>query len=811
MLRASTRLRTATLLVLGLVVVGAAAARAAQDPGMTLAASAGYDGYYKGEFWVPVHVNVSNEGPPVEARVQIGVGSSVTRNQVVYDSPVSLPTRSSKRLILYVFAPSLVDRLSVELLDPDGRVLVEARTNSLNRLELDNLLYGVVTSLPGQLDVLQNVTGGRSKASVAYLQPESLPVIGAALNSLDVVVLHDIDSGTLSPDQREALVTWVEGGGQLVISGGPAWQRTAAAWTDLLPVTISGTVSVDDLPVLASAAGMPFRDPGPYLVTAARPTSGTAILAQDEWPLLATRELGRGQIYFLALDPTLPPLLDWQGSLYLWNEVARRIQALPPWALGAQNSYSATVAVTSLPELALPSTAQLVVFLVLYVAAVGPVNYLVLSRLNRRELAWLTIPALVVLFSGFSYVAGFQLKGNDTIVNQMSLAYGEVGSDRLRVQTILGLYSPRRRVFQMDFAPQTLVRPFERSSGTMSGAGNLDAVEMTDAVSLRNVRVDVSDIQTFVADGYRPALQIEGQAALDLRGANAELTVTVQNNSDVTMETATILLGSNAFALGDIEPGERVSHVGRILQAEALAAAGGGATGLRPVTAPGSSVPPITSNLHLILGSSDYFNDRQLYPRWQFIQALANDYSPTRRVFPGNRVILLAWSDQPQVDVSLAQRDFTPLSTTLYMLEIPFEQFSFSGRGLTVPETMLDWRVVQQQHVFNTSPDSLLLGPSGWVIFEFEPWQEFEALEVSDLAVMLESQIPGSDLPTVSVWNWSDEVWEPVGGPGAGRVSLEQPQKFVGAGNRVRLRLEGGASSPPGLLRVWPILTGDME
>ena len=44
--------------------------------------------------------------------------------------------------------------------------------------------------------------------------------------------------------------------------------------------------------------------------------------------------------------------------------------------------------------------------MLLYTAIIGPINFLILRRINRRELAWITIPALVLLFSAITFFTG---------------------------------------------------------------------------------------------------------------------------------------------------------------------------------------------------------------------------------------------------------------------------------------------------------------------------------------------------------------------------------------------------------------------
>ena len=126
-----------------------------------ISARAGYDSYYKGEFWTPVQVEVANNGPGVQGHLEIVLGGGGGSGEVIYRSPISLPMQSNKRQTLYVFVPSFATALTVELIDDAGRTVASTLTNTLSRLATDSLLYGVVTEDPGRLEYLEDVTGGR--------------------------------------------------------------------------------------------------------------------------------------------------------------------------------------------------------------------------------------------------------------------------------------------------------------------------------------------------------------------------------------------------------------------------------------------------------------------------------------------------------------------------------------------------------------------------------------------------------------------------------------------------------------------------
>ncbi|MFZ0544310.1 MAG: hypothetical protein WAM60_02660 [Candidatus Promineifilaceae bacterium] len=779
---------------------------------ITISASAGFDGYYKAEFWVPVQINVSNTGPAITGNLEVTIGSSTTGNQIVYTSPIDLPTQSNKRITTYVYIPTLLTSLNVELVDEKGTAVATARTNTLARLDQESLLYGVVSTEANELAFLEDVDGGRSKAAVAFLGIEDLPEAGTAWNALDILVFQDADSGQLTAEQLAALKGWISTGGQLVVSGGPSWQKTSAALTDLLPVTITGSQSFDDLPALSTRTGIPFRDPGPYLVTTSSLRSGELLLHQDGLPILARQTHGRGSVYFLALDPNIAPLLDWDGSELLWAEIASVTPRLPTWAVGAQNGYAAGTAVSSLPELALPSALQLFFFLFIYVIVVGPINYFVLRRMKRRELAWITIPAVVVFFSVVSYITGFRLKGNSPILNEMSIAYGRTDGDQLRVQSLIGLYSPQRKSYDVVFPGDAMARPFNRNfGGGLSGNGTLDAIQRDNDLTLAGVRVDVSDIETFVSDSYQSAPDLTGEAVLQLDGSRFKLEVNVQNNSSIRFENVVLMLGTTTVRLGDLAPGESSNHTQFLTSSEASDAAGTSAGFSSGFSPSGPSSSPLAQNFEVLLGTSNYYDDRDVYPRWQLLQAISPDfYGASPGWYPSGVATIIAWSDTPQIDIAVEGTNLSRSSTTLYFLELPFTQTVAGGENVEIPNFLLDWQVLGENGVFAPAISDLEL-PRGWIEFEYQPWPEFQAMTVKGLEVALIQQNSATTLnvPKIQLWDWSEEFWVTMEDGGWGRTAVSDPLNYIGPGNTVRIRLQNDNPATLEIKDIYPIISGD--
>ncbi|MBE7532066.1 MAG: hypothetical protein HND44_10205 [Chloroflexi bacterium] len=774
----------------------------APPAGLTLAARAGFDGLYKGEYWLPVVVSVANSGPAIEGEVRVYTGAN-TNTELRYRAPISLPTQSDKRVTLYIRMTGAASVALVQLADDDGQVIAQTRTSQLARVSADGLLYGVVSPDAGTFDFLSRVAGSRSDTAVAYLSLADLPDAPVAWNALDVLVLNDTDTTQFTADQLQALESWVNTGGQLVVTGGASWQKTAVPLADWLPISLTGSETVSDLPGLAEQTGVPFRDPGPYVVTTSSLVRGELLFHEAGLPLLAMTPYGRGAVYFLALDPRFAPLLDWSGAQTMFDAVAGRVPPLSLWGAPPFEGYAAQNAITRLPDLNLPSVWQLALFLLIYIAAVGPLNYLVLKRYNRLELAWVTLPTLILVFTAVTYFTGFQLRGREAIINQMAVAYSRAGSPQAQVYSLVGLYSPRRSTYDVIFPADTLARPF--SGFSFNPNTNAEAITFSNDNSVDGVRVDVSEVQTLQAQTNRPALAIAGEGTLNRQGtATVRLQVAVQNNSAQTLESAVLLFNDTAVPLGDLTPGE-TENVNEIVSSGASSSLGYGG--------------PLTRHANTLLGY-DYYSSAKLYPRYDFMQSLEGEsFSGGASLsLPRNSAVLVGWTEIAAIDIGLSQEMPKQTAVTLHFIEIPLSQ-NLTGNGaneeLTLPAFLLDWKLLPDNTTTGSmvTPASLDLGMMGAQAgFEYTPPLEFQQIPVTGLTLLLEKEnYSSSTLPEVNLWNWQTQTWELQEGVNWGRTAVANPTAYIGPANAIRLQL---VSNDPGYQRltaVYPLLTVKSE
>lgn len=791
-------LRFAVIILLLLI---AAPAQAQSVPGLTLTVEAGFDGWYKSTYWLPVHISAANSGTAIDGELQIIINDG-PGNQTRYTTPLDLPTMSDKQVTMLVKAPRGLTRLEVTLV-ANGRSVTSAttRTGGLRDMPQHNLLYGVVTPEPSGFDFLSNVAGRRGEATVAYLSPHHLPDAPSAWNSLDVLILHDTDSSQFSAAQRQALAGWIQSGGQLVVVGGPGWQAASSGLIEWLPVTPHSLENVASLPSLVQQTGIPLDQSGPYLVTNSSLRQGELLWHEAGLPLLARRGWGQGSVYFLALDPTLAPLHGWDGQQSLWQTVAGQVPDLTPWSQGVINGRSAIAAVSTLAQRTLPTAGTLMLFMFIYIVLIGPVNYKILKRRGQREMAWVTIPGLVLIFSGIAYVTGFGLRGTAPILNQMSVMVGQIGSEQAQTHTIIGLYSPSRSGYDLDLPPTAVIYPIARMSGfsedIRSGSGQ---IVQDNRLTVRNIRTDIGSVEAFVASSYQPVPDITATADLHSQSGSLVADVTVVNNGRFPLDRVAVIGGDQVEIIGDLPLG--ASHS---LQLNL----GTTAASPRLIPAPGSfgsGQVLLLDSAERLLGGWVSREDPELAARHELFRAIESYSRSTTPATAVPPILLVAWSDESLLPLSLNHDHTEQLATTLYLLDIPLGSLTTNER-ISLSANLLQTSMLNINRAYAVYDQSMFLN-GGWVEMEFTPWPVFQPLQVDEMTIVLQ-QMSGSTAPAVSLWDWVAGEWVLETAVGWGSTPIPTPDRYLNDQNSVRLRL-ADQDSDTGIGLVYPQLTGEV-
>ncbi len=530
-----------------------------------LNATPAFQGQFKYGEWLPVWVEITNSGPDVKAEIRIPVsGGSGT---MVFTAPVELPAGAHKRLLVYILPNNFTRQLSIELASND-QLLASQRVNVHPNPNV-TYLVGLAAPERGALAQIASIKPAgleRTKVLVDFDLAE-LPDKSEGLRSFDLLVINNLDTTKLTPEQSQALESWVAQGGRLLIGGGAGAQVTTAGLTsNLFPAKIQATTEIEAVPGLVDFVGddKPVRIPGPFVAAQIQSKTGRAIIEQDQIQLLTEWSLGKGFVDFSALDPATAPFDAWNGTAAFWQNLLAPSAVYPEWLptdISSRQQFASNMpyALSNLPMLELPSASWLALMLGVYIAMVGPVNYLVLRRMKRLQLAWITIPSITIFFSIVSFLLGYALHGTDIFVNKIAVIQVESGGSA-HIDSYIGVFSPAQTAYEVEIRDAGLISPLSPFYDPWNSAGNPGntltghsmIIVQGNPAYVRGLSIDQWSMQSFMSEGVMTNF---GTFDDSLQVKNDRLVGTIRNTTAYTLTDCFVILGSKFAKLGDLVPG----------------------------------------------------------------------------------------------------------------------------------------------------------------------------------------------------------------------------------------------------------------
>jgi hypothetical protein len=413
----------------------------------------------------------------------------------------------------------------------------------------------------------------QSRVNVAVLRPERTPDRWHGLDMADMVVLSGVSERDFTPEQLRALRDYVVAGGTLIVTGGINWNRlTTPFFAELLPVTVSGSRTVSRIPALSAAVGRPLTDGSAFVVSTGTAKAGADVtISLDGTPIMAGWSRGSGRVGYLAFDPALPPFRTSPALPSLWKQVLlshARDGIIPAVTAGEYyeqwmggmggGAVRLADAPYAIPQLDIPAFYIVALFLLAYIVVLVPVNYFVLKAKDKKEYAWLTTPAIVLVFSVGAYMIGYGFKGGRTLLVRVGVIEARSGQDAAPSLAYAGLFSPRKAGYEVQLASEDRQAQADAESALLS-----EPAAMRPGKAMRVIEGDTRKLDDFAVDMWAMrVVKSEGiarlgrgfGAAVRMNGSRVQGTVT--NNSPYALDDCVLVFRGRVTKVGALEVGK---------------------------------------------------------------------------------------------------------------------------------------------------------------------------------------------------------------------------------------------------------------
>jgi hypothetical protein len=787
------------LIALTLLLAGMMPAYAQdQSSALKMEAWAAFDGNFKYGEWLPLWVQLENSGPNVDGDIQVRVTGR--GNTAVYSAPATMPTGSRKLIPLYALPNNFSHALEVQFVSGNRviakeSVIVRAQPNI-------NYLVGIASPERGGLSMLisANLPGKTRKIVLVDFSLADLPDRPEGLRSFDSLIINNLDTSSLSVQQRSALETWVRQGGRLVLGGGAGLLTTASGLpASLLPAVPQGFEQLDELPGLARYAGNEsILVQGPFAAAALNSVTPDAsiLVSEGDLPLVIEKSLGSGFVDLVALDLASSPFNAWAGTTPFWEKLLGPNSAysdyLPPDMSTRQMAGNSMMyALSNLPSLDLPSIRGLALLLLFYILLVGPVNYLVLRWRKRLHWAWVTIPMVTLIFSGSAFGLGYMLRGSDLLLNQVVIAELQPGGTAY-TRSYFGLFSPSQTSYEIEVSGGGLISQlnvdYDPWSSRPSGGGEVVMVQGEPSL-LRGLAVNQWSMQAFTTEGFWDEVGgLSGDIVLDGSVLRGSLT----NNTGLNLQNAVLIIGNQIIRLGELPNGES-----KPIQSQVNDLMG-------PVFG-----PPISYRIF-----ESEFNTpqpggipRELTLKQSILDSLmpyGGGFASLSGKFGGaasgplGELMFLGWFDTSPDAVRVGGRTPAAQTTALLYTSVPYsistEGSAYVPAGL-IPGTLVEIPFEGGQCGSGTTPSVYL--SRGKAVFEFRVPSDFLTFNIENLLVQIGTEGGWMRVPEAAVYDWGEDEWLMLERPQAGTNKVAFQPDLLSSASQVRVQLssEDGFSS----------------
>ena len=808
-----TRLRFVVILILVFSMIPTLAQDSFQDV-VEMSIEVGFDSFFRPNEWTPVRVQVKNNGNSITGRLVIRPETSGTVVGNAFSTPIDLPSGAEKSATINIQARTFPDSIRVELIDDEGFIHTSKEAN-LSDLQQQDQLYAVVTGASTAPISLSGVHIGGFEAEQASWDVSNVPDNGIALQSLDMMMLINIDSDSLSTAQRSAIQSWVKGGGHLIVTGGPSAQSTALAFRDILPFVPDGSQSIDDLSALAIYGGdYQTKLDERTIIATGELQAGADVLAEsaDGLPLLVRQDWGAGIIDYLVADPTLEPFVSWDNISQLWLTLIASRSPQPVWTEGFTRPNYGAESIANLPGVdLLPPIQTLCMFLFAYILLIGPVNYLILSRFNRNGWGWFTIPIVIALFTGIAWTVGFSLRGSEIIVSRTTVVQSWSDADSAQMNQFVGVLSPRRATYSLTVPEGHFlgVTGATASNSFFSTTAVQTSTEIQQGTNFGayDFTIDGGIFANFIVSGDVPRPDISGAMTLSYDISDngrmlSGLQGIIRNESDFTLRDAVIVGEHIVYHLeDDFAPDDLLTFDREDLKMD-VSDHPPQPNLLEYVVSPlninispftrstgGSSIADIQGERFLrsrAFAEANSIEDKQFAREQSFLASFMIDqFDTTAR---GTKVYLIGWRDEWNHDLDVANTSWNAVDTTLYIIELDVT-VEVPSQTATLTSENFTWMTIDRVGITDEGTEDFNLYETQSVEYRFSPLPELVMTEVDKLEVLVDRGGGYAQSLEVELLNWQTDEYDLFTFRDGDLLEFDEPQKYLGSHNEVQVRL----------------------
>ena len=514
-----------------------------------------------------------------------------------YEYPMTL-TESGGELTAYIPLGVRSSEMLAVLRDDRGNIAAQKKIVFPPEGDKPASYIGILSNRSGDLSWLDGISVEDNAFTTRTVSLDgSIPDNALAYDQLDMIVISDYDTGSLTDAQAGAVREYAENGGILLFGGGSDYLKSFGPFAQELlekPYREAGQTLVnlgpeyavqnpEDAMLELSAADISLKN-------------GNTLIDGEQFPLAAAASWHKGKAAVTAFSLCDISVFceahpDFASRLVSSVYGRQKAEDIRSGGGGISGSYDSVADLVGAGDMSrLPEPWLYLAVLAAYLLLAGPLAYLSLRRLARSRYYLAAVSLLSFLFLGVIYVLGVRTRFRGQFYT--SAAYVDLADGEAREETYLNLRSPFSRASLARLSGGYEICPVTDPSAGDDGAPVSGPEDYQIAISESGDQPEIRIRGTapFTSNYFRLTRNLPDADIGTLEGNVSlfenSLSGTLTSRFSEPLENAVLFLYGKMVILGRIEPGEKLDLAGfRILSippgnASAAAEAAAGAYGM---------------------------------------------------------------------------------------------------------------------------------------------------------------------------------------------------------------------------------------
>ncbi|MDP4178228.1 MAG: hypothetical protein Q8900_07835, partial [Bacillota bacterium] len=545
------------------------AALADSNDKINLKVDAGFDGQYKIGTEVPISIEIKNNLKDINGEIQIEVQTSsngVSNDVILYSQKLNLANNAAKQLKMNVPIMKYITKIKINIVE-GNKTVFSKEVPFPGGGNSDNLYIGVLSDDYGSLSYINkapNIQNASISCKNVKVDIKSFPSDADVLKNFDVLVINNIDTSKFTKEQYTSLKKWVYNGGTLIIGTGPSYKKTLSIFQDDFLKGKIGELNQISTISLEKMVGDYNSNPMKLDILDVK-VDGSETSIQDNGKILVQKiSRNKGTVAVASFDLGIDPIHSWflkdnfaQQMISLSMSENYSMTLLAKSKGGEADNYGITNALNYIPELPMPKGYYFIIIFSVYILLVGLVNYIVLKKLGKRELMWITVPVMSIIFSAIMFFSGVTTRISKPVANVLSII--NVDSNGVSSNTYAGILTPQNKNINVGVSGNNIIKPlifsgYGEDSSTISNNKHVDFKVMQDGKN--NIEFYKSGIFTTRNIKLEDSNVTSGKLECKLNYAKGTYTGTVTNNLGYDLNDCYVLTPSDYFKIGNIKKDE---------------------------------------------------------------------------------------------------------------------------------------------------------------------------------------------------------------------------------------------------------------